>query len=101
MRKKLCLSFVLALLLVLAFCATAAATNGQCGESVYWTKDEDGVVTLSGTGPTHNYYWSGDLSPFDHDATVTAVIVEPGVTTLGECLFYNCENLASISLVLE
>jgi hypothetical protein len=99
MRKKLFLAFTLALLLVLVFCATAAAdSSGQCGEHVYWAKDDNGVVTLSGTGPTYNYYWNNNLSPFDHDATVTAVVVEPGVTTLGECLFYGCENLASVSL---
>ena len=97
MRKKLFLAFTLALLLVLVFCATAAAdSSGQCGEHVYWAKDANGVVTISGTGPMWDYDWNSNPSPLESDQTVTAAVIESGVTTVGDWFFYECYNLVSV-----
>ena len=62
MKKKF-LSIVLALSMLCAFVplVASAATSGTCGENVTWTLDEDGTLTISGTGDMD----SSDFSRYD------------------------------------
>ncbi len=59
MKKKL-LSIVLAISMICAFVplvvsAETTATSGTCGDNVTWTLDDDGTLTISGTGNMENY----------------------------------------------
>ena len=45
---------------------TVAAKSGQCGDNVYWNLSDDGVLTISGTGPMWDYLGTADLSPFSY-----------------------------------
>ena len=54
MRKRI-LSLLLAALLLLGAAPTAAhaagtVASGTCGENLTWTLDEEGTLTISGTG---------------------------------------------------
>ena len=81
----------------------ALATGGQCGENVYWTMDyQTGAVTISGTGPTSNYYYFGysnpTPSPFTNNSAIRTVVIEEGVTAIGDSLLGGCPNLTSVSI---
>ena len=87
--KKL-LSAFLALVMLLSFGAIAfAATpvaSGNCGDHLTWTLDSDGVLRISGTGSMIDF--SGDQPWKDQIMDIKAVIVEPGVTSVGDNAFY-------------
>lgn len=53
--KKRGLSLLLALCMLLSVFSAlpitaSAASSGQCGDNVYWTLDDNGTLTISGTG---------------------------------------------------
>lgn len=95
------------LLSLFAVPAVARAEGGVCGENLTWTL-EDGVLTISGTGPMSNYlkytahsHFHADsefdvLAPWGTD--ITSVVIEDGVTTIGDFAFYNCQNIESIEI---
>ena len=73
----------------------AAAVGGTTG-NLSWTLT-GGVLTISGNGPIPDYgygyapwYTSVDL--------ITKVVIEEGITEIGERVFYGFRNLQSISL---
>ena len=72
--------------------------EGTCGEAVSWSLDENGVLTISGTGEMENYT-ELNLSPwYVRRAEIKRVIVEDGVTGIGEYAFYRCRRMRSFSL---
>ena len=77
-----------------AFAAPMDAVSYQIGEAVYAKLSGEGVLTLFGEGDTYDYS-QGALAPWYADrARITAVQIQYGITSLGDYLFYNCENLA-------
>lgn len=76
-----------------------AASNGQCGENVFWTLNDEGLLTISGSGEMTNYDLKGtDVSPWFRNANVVNVIIENGVTSIGDCAFYKCGSLSSVTI---
>ncbi len=114
---KRLLSILLTVLLLLgtvAFALPAAAETpdaGFCGvegaeESVGWSIDENGALTITGTGAIRAYghdhlydanYTLYSLAPWQR-LDVTSVTVGSGVTNIPDYLFINCVNLLSVSL---
>ena len=95
MKKKPFMA-VLALLLILcalpATQAHAETYSGTCGDNVTWNLDTaTGVLTISGTGAMTNY----DSSPW-MAKSIQTVVIEDGVTTIGDCAFRSCGILNSI-----
>ena len=93
--KKL-LSVLLALCLVvgcLPFPAFAETKGGSCGDNLTWTL-EDGTLTISGTGAMDDY---SAHSPWWKDQ-IKNVIIEQGVTTIGNSAFENCGYLTDITI---
>jgi len=70
----------------------AAEIDGTCGENVTWSLSDDGVLTISGTGPMDDNPW------YDDRASISSVIIENGVTTIGDAAFYYCENLTNLKI---
>ena len=109
MKKRLvslCLAlvFVLGLVPVGAFGAEieASGTCGAQGDNVRWSLDSDGVMTISGSGAMEDYSVFEPItrSPWyeKHLAhKVTKLVIEPGVTTVGDSAFLGC-NIAEVSL---
>lgn len=74
----------------------AAPTEGTCGEKVTW-KLAGGTLTISGVGEMKDY--AHDTVPWkDSRDAITRVVVESGVTTVGNYAFYGCKNLTQVSL---
>ena len=97
-KKALLFSAVVMLLSVLlCFNASALDATGQCGENVTWSyNSETGELVISGTGEMENYdYYSP--SPFS-ESDVKTVIIETGVTSIGDEIFEDCTSLIKVTI---
>ena len=87
--------FLLLLTAAALFPETAQAAeiaSGSCGDDVTWVLTDDGILTISGTGPMWGSGWS------DYRDDITAVIIESGVTSIGRSAFYECVDLTSVEI---
>ncbi len=90
------LILTIAMLCALLPCAASAAATGTCGDNVTWVLDDDGTLTISGTGDMYGFY---DGVPWnDNAADITEVIISDGITSIGDYAFSNCTSLASVSI---
>ena len=72
--------------------------SGTCGENVTWTLDKKGVLTISGTGAMSDYIW-GEMAPwYTYGEHIVSIVVDNGVTNIGDYAFYQCSNLSEISI---
>ncbi len=85
--------------------AASVVINGSCGDNVTYVLDSDGVLTISGTGAMKNYTSSYSGATFYADtpwyskiSSVKSVVIENGVTSIGNCAFYDCDSLASVTM---
>ncbi|MCR5137683.1 MAG: leucine-rich repeat protein [Oscillospiraceae bacterium] len=72
-----------------------AYATGICGDNLFWKLDNNGLLTISGTGVMA---WNSENSPWYNNKNVKTVIIEPGVTTVGQGAFYGCSNMESITI---
>ena len=73
--------------------------SGTCGDAVTWILSYDGVLTISGTGDMANYREDMVTVPWlDYKSDIQKVVVESGVTSIGDYAFEGCINLAEITL---
>ena len=71
--------------------------EGNNGDSLTWILDDEGVLTISGTGAMANWNWKG--SPwYANKDKIESVVIEDGVTSIGMYAFGDCSSLASIKL---
>ena len=70
--------------------------SGTCGDNLTWALDDEGTLTISGTGNMKNYSWNN--SPFLENSSIKKVIIENGVTSIGDQAFRMCYGLASIEI---
>ena len=70
--------------------------SGECGadgDNLTWVLAEDGTLTISGSGEmTDTVPWA------DYNQAILSVVMEPGVTSIGEEAFRDCSNLASVTI---
>ena len=70
-------------------------------DNLTWTLDADGTLTISGTGAMKDYadYLSdGNRSPVDNNSKIKKVVIEKGVTSIGNYAFSRCWGLKSITI---
>ena len=72
-----------------------AAASGRCGDSITWTLDDSGNLTLSGSGEMWNY--GIVTSPFK-DYGIKTVTIGDGITSIGDYAFYSCRGLTELTL---
>lgn len=94
----LLLAFVFAVALVPTMSVGAAEVvdRGTCGDNLTWTLDDEGTLTISGTGAMTDYDESD--SPFDYNDGIKFVVIENGVTYLGNYAFAGCKSLKKITI---
>lgn len=81
---------------------TEILASGYCGAeddgtNLTWTLTEDGTLTISGEGEMENYD-SGVTPWYDNHDTITSVVIEDGVTSIGNHAFNLCTSLASVEI---
>ena len=106
----LCLCLVLSVLTALPFTASAAtldeaaqstgASSGTTGDCT-WTLN-NGNLTISGNGAMGNYdytYSNGEyITTAPWGANIKSVVIEDGVTSIGNYAFYRCTGLTSVTI---
>ena len=70
---------------------TKIVASGTCGENLIWELSEDGVLTISGEGKMYDY----QSLP---DEIIVSVVIEPGVTSIGNYAFYDYDRLINITI---
>lgn len=105
MKKALALLALLAaaccLLTFSAAAESAVVESGACGENLTWTLDAAGTLTVSGTGAMedYNYHYYYKVAPWYQSlGSIQVVVIESGVTSIGDSAFYRCSSLISITL---
>ena len=80
--------------------------GGKCGADAFWTLDRDNTLTISGTGAMYDYptgdgddWWTDWNLPWKYCYDmIQRVVVEEGVTYLGEESLSSLRNATSLSL---
>ena len=67
-------------------------------DNLTWTLDADGTLTISGTGAMKDYNAADNLSPAYMNSNVKKVVIEDGVTSIGELAFFKCSSLTNITI---
>ena len=98
MKKIISITLVLVLMLSMLPAVHAETYNGSLGLGINWTLDTaTGVLVVDGQGDMKDF-GSGASSIYTHRAKVKSVIINPGITSIGNYTFYFCENMTSISI---
>ena len=93
MKKCLLLLFFT----LFSFSAIHAEQSGVSG-NINWNLSDDGTLTISGTGNMPDYYSSWDAPWYKYNQKIKTVVIENGVTNIGDCAFYYCKSLTSITI---
>ena len=67
--------------------------SGTCGTGVTWTLDDEGILTISGSGAMKNY--QAGSAPWRYNDP-NHVVIEDGVTSIGKYAFYEMDSLESV-----
>ena len=94
----LSLTMLLSIVSVIDFSTFAdTLTTGNCGDNVTYSFDEStGVLTISGTGDMKQ--WPEYDSPWCADTRIKTLIIDEGVTSIGDRAFQDCRNLSNVKL---
>ena len=73
--------------------------TGSCGQSTnYVLYRQTGLLVISGTGKIKDYVTAFSSSPFEGKDNIKYVIIEDGITSVGDFLFTDCKGLEYVSL---
>ena len=98
MKKLISLFLVLTLVFSLVPAVHAETYSGSAGIGINWTLDTaTGVLNIRGNGNMKDF-GSFDAPWQDYNKNITSVVIEPGVTSIGNNAFLNCFYLTSISI---
>ena len=98
MNKRYWILALLALIALALPVLASAASSGTCGSNVSWRLDDSGLLTISGSGSMNNYD-DGSFNPPPWDkGSVYEVLVQEGVTGIGEFAFCYCGNLTTVRI---
>lgn len=99
-KRILCLLLTMSIILSFApIISVSAATtaSGTCGDNLTWTLDDNGTLTISGTGDMRD--WTYSSVPWESNRnSIKSVIIENGVTSIGKCAFADCSNLSNAKI---
>lgn len=78
--------------------------SGKCGDNLLWDINEEGTLTISGTGAMRDYYISDGTShttaPW-YDYSPKKLVIERGVTSIGGYAFFKCDSISGDIILPE
>lgn len=103
----LAISMIFSLMPVSAVTAFAESENGgeggYCGadnggENLKWTLDNNGVLTISGSGAMKDYTWDENvrLDWYVRKKDIRSVVLDNRITHIGDYAFDKCTNIESV-----
>ena len=76
----------------------ASGACGAEGDNLTWVLTGDGVLTISGTGDMGDFDLPYKCPWYDYQQSILSVVVESGVTTIGEYAFFQCVSLSRVTI---
>ena len=82
---------------------TDPSENENCGDNVYWSFS-GGTLIISGEGAMYDYEYGYDPRDGNYSTApwgeldITEIVVEDGVTSIGEFAFGSCSSLTSVAI---
>ena len=95
--RMLSILLCFAMLLGLMPAAVLAAESGTLETGLTWTL-ENGVLTISGQGAMPDWGAADQTPWYASKDSITSLVVEEGVTSVGKSAFYGCSNVTSVTL---
>lgn len=89
--------FAVFIICVFAFDSVYAETGGVCGSATDWKLDDSGTLTIYGNGETFDFS-KGNAPWYKQRNEITNVVIEEGVTVLGDHSIEGFTNLTSITV---
>ncbi len=102
--------FVMVGMLSVTASAESYPKSGSCGDGVTWSASQynwPAVFTISGTGPMDDWDWDAAISNpppwanekvYDFRMKILDLVIEPGVTHIGDDAFAGCRYMATANL---
>ena len=88
---------LLLLMMILLPMVASADDSGSCGSNVTYTYTEaTKTLVISGTGDMNNY--NSNAPWYSYRTNILTVIIENGVTSIGDFAFKNCSGLISLTI---
>lgn len=72
--------------------------SGTCGKNVNWELDEDGILTISGSGEMNDFASFSDTPWAEYADSIVAVAIADDVANIGENAFSDCGNIKKVTL---
>ena len=96
-QKSLRVLVLVLVIVLLCLPVTAfAADSGSCGENLAWTLDENGTLTISGSGEMTDFE---ERSPwYSLSDSIKAVVIQDGVRSIGSRAFDGCSKLTDVTI---
>ncbi len=98
--KALKVTFLFAML-VSFICAIPANAEerGTCGDNLTWVLDDNGTLTISGEGEMNTGdVWTNAVPWNDFKSSITSVVIEDGITSIGWYAFSDCGSLYEVTI---
>lgn len=99
MKKRIILITIIGLLLLILPLMAGAeiVDSGTCGDDLTWRLDNDGILTIRGSGMMSDYPDLG--SPwYGNRELITSVVFDGNITGIGDYTFQNCSNLSDVTI---
>lgn len=84
-------------------CEVTTVDSGYCGadnggENLKWTLDNNGVLTISGSGAMKDYTWDENvrLDWYVRKKDIRSVVLDNRITHIGDYAFDKCTNIESV-----
>lgn len=75
-----------------------SVASGTCGENLTWSLDNEGTLTISGTGEMNNYdIFDSDIGK-GYRNSIKRVVIEEGVTSIGDNAFSYCSSITEVTI---
>ncbi len=98
--KRLILALLLCIALLAGVHSAAYAetvASGTWGDLI-WVLDETGTLTISGEGDMNGFTYNSTDAWRGNKEDIQSVVIQPGVTDIGENAFYRCSGLTSVTI---
>lgn len=76
----------------------ASGSCGAKGDNLTWTLDDNGLLTISGTGEMLDYYYESHFSWNNYRKSIKYVWIKKGVTSIGDGAFHYAINLTTVEI---
>ena len=85
------------ILVFFVFLVSVSSEEWSCGNDCTATLKNE-VLTISGTGKMKNYTASSNPPWTSNKKSIKSVVIENGITTIGNFAFYSCSYLGSVTI---